>query len=65
MHEVSKNPDRTNEQNVAICMRAWRQAHNIPEPKKGEEDAGEKFMSVAGKVASFIEKVAGFNPKGG
>jgi len=24
MHEVSKNKDRTNEQNVAICMQAWR-----------------------------------------
>src|SRR5215472_17902674 len=24
MHEVSKNKDRTNEQNVAICLSTWR-----------------------------------------
>jgi HK97 family phage prohead protease len=27
MHEASKNEDRTNDQNVAICLGAWREAH--------------------------------------
>jgi phage head maturation protease len=34
MHEVSKNPDRPNKQNVAICLAKWREAHpSYPEPK--------------------------------
>src|SRR5215475_230115 len=36
MHEVSKNKDRTNEQNVAICMDAWRSAHGGSKPKSAE-----------------------------
>ena len=34
MHEASKNPDRSNEQNVAICMQAWRDAK-----KEGKADS--------------------------
>jgi len=56
MHEVSKNPDRSNEQNVAICMGAWRRHHGIPEPKKGEEDPREELVKVLEKAADYIEK---------
>lgn len=31
MHEVSKNPDRKQAQNVAICMNTWREAHGSAE----------------------------------
>jgi HK97 family phage prohead protease len=36
MHEVSQNSDRTNEQNVAICLGAWRDAHpgSAPPPRQ-------------------------------
>src|SRR5215468_6551012 len=33
MHEASKNKDRTNDQNVAICLDAWRQKHPSDKPK--------------------------------
>jgi ClpP class serine protease len=33
MHEASKNKDRTNEQNVAICLDAWREKHPSDKPK--------------------------------
>ena len=33
MHEVSKNKDRSNEQNVAICLDAWREKHPSDKPK--------------------------------
>ena len=34
MHEVSKNTERSNDQNVAICMNTWRDAHpSAPKPK--------------------------------
>jgi hypothetical protein len=36
MHEVSKNSDRSNEQNVAICKQTWRDS-------KKEEKADSKF----------------------
>jgi hypothetical protein len=39
MHEVSKNPDRPNEQNVAICLSTWRTKHpsdKAPDEKKHE-----------------------------
>jgi hypothetical protein len=37
MHEVSKNPDRTNKQNVAICLSKFREKH--PSAKKPPERA--------------------------
>jgi len=37
MHEVSSNPDRTNDQNVAICKDAWRKGP----PKQNESDKSE------------------------
>lgn len=32
MHEASKSPDRTNEQNVAACLGTWRDAHGGQKP---------------------------------
>jgi HK97 family phage prohead protease len=41
MHEASKSPDRTNEQNVAICLDAWREAHKgSPPPEKQGDGNG-------------------------
>jgi HK97 family phage prohead protease len=37
MHEAAKNEDRTNEQNVAICLGAWREKH--PGAAKPKSDA--------------------------
>jgi hypothetical protein len=34
MTEVSKNKERSNDQNVAICLNTWRDAHpSAPGPK--------------------------------
>jgi len=33
MHEASKNKDRSNDQNVAICLDAWREKHPSDKPK--------------------------------
>jgi len=33
MHEASKNKDRSNDQNVAICLDAWRGKHPSDKPK--------------------------------
>jgi ClpP class serine protease len=33
MHEASKNKDRTNDQNAAICLDAWREKHPSDKPK--------------------------------
>lgn len=35
MHEASKNKDRPNDQNVAICLDAWREKHPSDKPKSG------------------------------
>jgi HK97 family phage prohead protease len=37
MHEMSQSPDRTNEQNVAICMDAWREAHKSAAGQNGDQ----------------------------
>jgi HK97 family phage prohead protease len=48
MHEASKNPDRDNEQNVAICLDAWRskdkglQAKQIDPPD--DDESHEDFL---------------------
>jgi ClpP class serine protease len=34
MHEASKNKDRPNDQNVAICLDAWREKHPSDKPPK-------------------------------
>ena len=53
MHEASKNPDRSNEQNVAICMQAWRDRH------KKEESPRQEFKKVLERIHDFaIEKGA-------
>jgi len=48
MHEVSKNPDRTNEQNVAICMQAWRDRHK-------KEEARKDFVKALEHIGAFLE----------
>jgi len=57
MHEASKNPDRSNDQNVAICMQAWRDRHK-------KEEARKELASVLQRAAAFIEKAATFKGKG-
>src|SRR5262245_57127501 len=43
-----KSPDRTNEQNVAACMQAWRDVHGGQKPSKSAQ--------VATVIARFKEK---------
>lgn len=43
MHEASSNPDRTNEQNVAICMDAWRNK----DKKKTDSENMNTFKTLA------------------
>src|SRR6516164_4133886 len=61
MHEASKSPDRTNEQNVAICLQAWRETHpSAPPPPSGkqvkqdmlpdDDESYEDFMDRCGEV---------------
>lgn len=52
MHEVSKNPDRPQKQNVAICMNTWREAHG------GKKSAGKSIDDMPNRLA-LIAKTTG------
>lgn len=63
MHEASQNPDRTNDQNVAICMDAWRNKDS----KKTEEtmntfktlaEARGAYETLALRLAEMEQKEA-------
>jgi hypothetical protein len=57
MHEVSKNKDRDNKQNVAICMDTWRKAHasvaadaGVPAKAGGKMTSLTLFARKTGKI---------------
>lgn len=55
MHEASKNPDRTNEQNVAICMGAWRDRH--------KKEAREEMTELIAGIIEVLGKHLGDDEK--
>jgi len=49
MHEMSKSPDRTNEQNVAACLQGWRDAHGGKKPSKSTDEV-KRIIALWAKV---------------
>lgn len=54
MHEVSKNKDRDQKQNVAICMNTWREA-------RGKKRAGNSSNEMPHKLALIAKTVGKIN----
>jgi len=52
MHEASKNESRPNEQNVAICLGAWRDEHGGSAPKK----SAEQIKAIIERCKALLER---------
>lgn len=61
MHEASKNPDRSNDQNVAICLQTWRDAKKEQKAKNMNQfktltEARGAYDELTAKLADYDQK---------